>query len=136
MGELCEVSPYLPAYDTVKEIPVAGCGTVWMSLDTRHEYLKNGDQFLFFGMMLSELLLNPNQFRAYSIEVNDNPSDISQELGMDCGEVFLCFDTTGTIVHLESQAPTGWEIKHLPHIYISSDQWTPSDDTMFPECKM
>ena len=28
MGELCEVLPYLPVYDTVKEISVAGCGTV------------------------------------------------------------------------------------------------------------
>ena len=63
MGELCEVSPYLPMYDTtVKEIPVTGCGTVWTSPDTGCEYLIIGDQFLFFGMMLSESSLNPNQF--------------------------------------------------------------------------
>ena len=63
MGKLCEVSPYLPAYDTVKEIPIAGCGTVWMSPNTGHKYLIVGDQFLYFGTMLSESLLNPNQSR-------------------------------------------------------------------------
>ena len=54
---------------------------------------------------------------------------------MDCGEVFLSFDTTGTIIHFESQALMDWEIKHLPHIYVLSDQWNPSNDTIFPECK-
>ena len=49
--------------------------------------------------MLSESLLNPNQFQAYSIEVNDNPFDTTQELGMECDKVFVPFETTGTIVH-------------------------------------
>ena len=85
--------------------------------------------------MLSESLLNPNQFQVHSIEVNDNPFDTTQELGMECDKVFVPFETTGTIVRFELRVLTDWEIKHLLCVYISGDQWNPSNDTIFPECK-
>ena len=52
MGEVCEVSPYSPTYDAVKEIPIAGCGTVWTLPRTGCEHLLVGVQFLFIGTML------------------------------------------------------------------------------------
>ena len=60
-GDVCEVEPYLLTYDAMNEIPVTGCGTVWMSPSMGQEYLLVGDQFLYFGTMLPHLLLNPNQ---------------------------------------------------------------------------
>ena len=55
---------------------------------------------------------------------------------MDCGEVFVPFDTMGTVIHIKSRAPTDWEIKHLPQIsYTSGDQWSPTDNDIFRECK-
>ena len=54
---------------------------------------------------------------------------------MDCSEVFVPLDTTGTVVHFELRVLMDWEIKHLLWIYISGDQWNPMDNNIFPECK-
>jgi len=134
-GQVCEVSPFLPTYDAVNEIPVAGCGTVWSSPSTGQDYLLVGDQFLYFGEVLPNSLLNPNQLRAFGIGVNDNPFDESQDIGIDCGDEFIPLRTIGTNVYFESRVPTDWEVKHLPRIYITSDHWDPTDDSTFPEQK-
>ena len=77
----------------------------------------------------------PNQFQAFGIEVNDNPFDSLYELRMDFGEVFVPFNTMGTVVHFKLRAPMDKEIKHLPWISISGDQWNPTDNSIFPEHK-
>ena len=79
-------------YEAMNEIPVAGCGTVWMSPHTGNEYLLVGNQFLYFGMMLPHSLLNPNQIWAYNIEVNATLSiKWIQLLGMDCDDIYVPF---------------------------------------------
>ena len=117
-NEVCEVSPFLNTYEPVKEIPVARCCTVWTSPYTGAEYLLVGDQMLWFGEQLKHSLINPNQIREYGIQVYDDPFNMHQ-FGIDGGDVFIPFDTTGTIVHFESRVPTDWEEKHLP-IFCSS----------------
>ncbi len=92
--EICKVTPFLDSYDPINEIPVIQCSTVWMS-PTGQEYLLVADQFLWFSTKLPNLLLNPNQFHAFSIDVNDNPYDIDNKLGMDCGDVFIPFNMMG-----------------------------------------
>jgi hypothetical protein len=39
------------------------------------------------------------------------------------------------IVHFESRVPTEWEMKHLPMILLTGDQWDPLDESMYPEQK-
>ena len=80
------------------------------------------------------IITQPNQFQAFGIDI-DNLFDSSQELRMDCSEVFYAFDTTDTVVPFKSRRPTDWEIKQLLQIYISGDQWNPTDNGIFPECK-
>jgi hypothetical protein len=41
----------------------------------------------------------------------------------------------GMIVHFESRVPTEWEMKHLPMILLTGDQWDPLDESMNPERK-
>ena len=81
-GEICEVSPFLTTYDPIQEIPVARCCTVWTSDQTGIDYLLVGDQMLWFGTLLPNSLLNPNQIRAFGLEVFDNPFN-DQEFGID-----------------------------------------------------
>jgi hypothetical protein len=68
-GEICEVSPFLESYQpVVQEIPVARCSTIWTFDQTNSmEYLLIGDQMLWFGTLLPNLLINPNQMRAYGL---------------------------------------------------------------------
>jgi hypothetical protein len=59
-----------------------------------------GDAHLLLGLSvlktitkLPNSLLNPNQFHAFGIDVSNNPYSLHNKLGMDCGDVFIPFDT-------------------------------------------
>ena len=97
---------------------------------TRQEYLLVGDQMLWFGNLLSNSLINPNQICAYGINVYDSPFNSSNAFGVASDAAFIPFDTMGTIVHFESHVPNEWEMKHLPVILLTSDTWNPSEEIM------
>ena len=134
-GKICEVKPYLPTYEAMNGIPVAGCGTVWMSPHTGNKYLLVGNQFLYFSMMLPHSLLNPNQIRAYHVKVNDNPFNETDPIGMDYDDIYVPFNTKGTLVYFESRVLMDWEIKHLPHIHITGNRWNLTSNGVFPAGK-
>ena len=92
-GEICEVSLFLNTYAPVQYIPVARC-----------------------------CIVNPSQIRAYGLLINDNPFN-ANDLGIGAEELFIPFDTTGTVVHFESHLPKEWETTHLPIILITEDSW-------------
>jgi hypothetical protein len=81
-GELCDVNPFLDSYQPIQEIPVARCCTVWTNQDDSVEYLLVGDQMLWFGTQLPHSLINPNQIRAYGLDVNDDPFDTTRDFGI------------------------------------------------------
>jgi len=130
-GEVCDVNPFLNSYDPVTEIPVARCCTVWTDQESSTEYLIVADQMLWFGTQLENSLINPNQLRAYGVMVNDDPFDSTRGFGVDTDNVFIPFDTTGTVIYFESRVPTEWEKTHLPIILITGDTWSPSDEALY-----
>ena len=116
-GDMCEVSPFLKTYAPVPDIPVARCCTVWTD-DKGKQYLLVGDKILWFGTALDNSLINPNRIRAYGLSINDDPFN-ANELGISKEELFIPFDTTGTVVHFESRVPKEWETTYLPVILIT-----------------
>jgi hypothetical protein len=76
-GKIYDVNPFLASYQPVQEIPLARCCTVWTYQNTSMEYLLIADQMLWFGTLLLNSLINPNQIRSYGILVNDDPFDTS-----------------------------------------------------------
>ena len=130
-NEVCEVSPFLDSFPAVKEIPIARCCTVWTSPVTGHEYLLVGEQMLWFGTSMDHSLMNPNQMREYGIPVYDNPVG-NDRIGIDMEDVFIPFDTTGTIVHFQSRVPTDWEMRHLPVILLTGERWDPATVQLGP----
>ena len=118
-GQLCEVTPFLSLYEPVLEIPFARCCTVWTDQSDSSEYLLVGDQMLWFGNQMTNSLINPNQLRAYGLIVNDDPFDNTRDFGINGDNIFIPFDTTGTVVHFESRTPTNWEKTHLPVILLT-----------------
>jgi hypothetical protein len=96
------------------------------------EYLLVGNQMLWFGALLPNSLINPNQIRAYGLTVNDNPFDMIRFFGIDMDQTVIPFDTTGTVVHFESQVPTEWENTHLPIKLITNKEWNPSQEVLRP----
>jgi hypothetical protein len=87
---------------------------------------------LWFGTLLPNSLLNPNQLRAYGLDVNDNPFDTNADFGIISDEVFIPFDTTGTVVHFDSRVPTEWERTHLPIITLTGEEWNPAEEVLRP----
>jgi hypothetical protein len=132
-GEICEANPFLASYQPVQEIPVARCSTVWTDQTDSTEYLLVGDQMLWFGTLLPNSLINPNQMRAYGLKVYDDPFDISRPFGIDSDRAFIPFDTTGTVVHFKSRVLTEWEKAHLPIILLTSEDWNPSREVLRDE---
>ena len=80
-GDICEVYPFLNTYAPVQEIPVARCCTV-CTYDQGKDYLLVGDEMLWFGTALKNLLINPNQIRAYGLSINDDHFN-ANELGIN-----------------------------------------------------
>jgi hypothetical protein len=123
-NEVCKVTPFLDSYEPVKEVTVARCGTVWTSPDTGCEYLLVGDQMLWFGTQIAHSLINPNQIREYGIPVYDNPY-AKTHFGINANETFIPFNTTGTIVHFETRVSTDWEMRNLPILMLTGEEWDP-----------
>ena len=71
------------------------------------------------------LFINPNQIRAYGLSINNDPFN-TNELGINTQEIFIPFDTTGTVVYFEYRVPTEWETTHLTVILITADSWDPT----------
>jgi hypothetical protein len=132
-GKICKVNPFLESYQPISEIPVARCCTVWTDQHDSMEYLLVGDQMFWFGTLLPNSLINPNQIRSYGHAVNDDPFDLLRAFGIDSDNTFIPFDTTGTVIHFELRVPTEWEKTHLSIILITGGQWNPSEETLCPE---
>ncbi|KAG7369925.1 reverse transcriptase RNA-dependent DNA polymerase [Nitzschia inconspicua] len=123
-NEICEVTPFLDTYESVKAVPVVRMSTVWSDPDSSEDYLLVMDQCLWFGQLLKHSLINPNQIRDYGHPVHDDPYR-HEVFGIETDKAFIPFDTTGTIVHFTSRVPTDWEQKHLPVIILTGEEWDP-----------
>jgi hypothetical protein len=101
---------------------VARCGTVWTSPNTGHEYLLVGDQMLWFERQMDHSLINPNHIHEYGIPMYNNPFSQSQ-IGIDCNDDFIPFNTMGTIVYFKTRVPTDWETCNLSIIMLTGEDW-------------
>ena len=92
-----------------------------------------GEQFLWFESSLDHSLINSNQLRANYLKVKDNPFEPDAGISgntNDDDDIFILFDTTGTIVSFESRVPTEFEMSNLPVIVLTADQWDPGNVTL------
>ena len=125
-NEVCKVTLFLDSYEPVKEVMVVRCSTVWTSPDTGHEYLLVGDQMLWFGNQMKHSLINPNQICEYGLPVYDDPFSNSH-FGIDGNKAFIPFNTMGTIVYFETCVPIDWEMRNLPIIMLTGEEWDPAN---------
>ena len=131
-GIECQVTPFLDKYDPVDDVPIARCVMVWTNKMNGNDYLLVTDQLLFFGTSLQHSLINPNQLQAYGIDMHDNPFDTENVPSIECDEVFIPFETDGTVIHFESRVPTDNDMRHLPVIILTADEWDPTSENIYP----
>jgi hypothetical protein len=95
------------------------------------KYLLVGDQMLFFGTLLPNSLINPNQLRAYGLHVHNDPFNSTCTFGINSDNAFIPFKNMGTVVHFESCTPAmEWEKVHLPMILLTSEEWNPTNEVL------
>jgi len=80
-SEVCSVSPYLPEYDSVNDIPICTAATA-VELDPGETFILEFGQGLWFGDRLSHSLTNPNQCCSYGISLCDDPTDPYRDIGI------------------------------------------------------
>ena len=110
-GEVCDVSPFSDKYSATMNVPIAMSSTIVTHPDTGEERVLIINQMLWFGNQMSMLLLQPNQCRAYGINLSGDPTDPNQTLGIRVSEdFFLPFQAKGPTMLFTSKCPTGEEL--------------------------
>ena len=104
-GKVCEVSPYTDEYDAITDIPVVQGATLWTDQHTNEEYILIFSEALWMGDTLAHSLINPNQLRAFSMLVQENPYH-TDPLGIKPPpyDLEIPLHTAGTIIYADTHA--------------------------------
>ena len=131
-GQTCEVMPYSDTYNAITDVPVVTGATLWTSPHDGDEYILIFNEALWMGDTLQHTLVNPNQLRAYSTTIQDNPFS-SSPLSFDpANGPVIPLTTMGTIIFCTTRPPSDQELSSLPHITLSpSATWDPHN-VVFP----
>jgi hypothetical protein len=88
-----------------------------------------------FTESLEHSLINPNQIRYDGHSLCDDPWDRRRSLGLVERDynIFIPFQTRGTVIHFESRVPSVKELNTLPRLVLTEDTlWDPSTVTFRP----
>lgn len=125
-GDTVQVLPFTDSYDSLKDIPVATCATI-VTTEDGARILLIASEVLFFGSSLKHSLINPNQLRMHGLKVTDDPT-VTHGFGIHTDSLFIPFETKGTVIYFQSEAPSQAEIEdlRLSHITLTDDEpWDP-----------
>ena len=129
-GQTCDVSGFHQSFESLKDIPIAQVATA-VTLENGETVILIINEALYFGPQMDHSLVNPNQIRAYGIDVSDNPYDRGRDFGISCDDCFIPFNTEGSTVYFDSFVPTDTMLETLRHIELTSDEeWDPSNVDM------
>ena len=121
------MSPYSDDYEAIKNIPVVCSATLWTDTVDNQEYVLIFNKSLWMGDSLTHSLINPNQLRAFGMDVQDNPFP-TEGLSIQPAShnITIPLQTLGTIIYANTCAPTDQELTTCPHIVLSSNtDWDP-----------
>ena len=131
MGKECEVSPYSSEYKAIRNIPVVTGATVWMNPTDGTAYQLVVHESLWMGDKLDHTLVNPNQLRAYSVSIQDNPFD-TKPLSITANDVSIELYSEGTIICGDTWTPSVSELGQLPRLILTSPHDWDSHNVSFP----
>ena len=132
-GKECEVSPYSSQYEAVRNIPVVMGATVWTNDADGTAYLLIFHESLWMGDKWDHKLVNPNQLRAYGVNIQDNPFD-AKPLSITPNDASVELYLEGTIICGDTRTPTEPELSQLPRLILTSPHdWDPHN-VCFPFC--
>jgi len=83
-GQHCEAYGFHSDLSPINNVPIATVATAWSDPHTGESYIIIINEALYFGDGMDHSLVNPNQIRAFGLEVYDNPyeSDPNRSMGI------------------------------------------------------
>ena len=110
-SKVCSVSPFLPEYNQQEDVQICMEATAFDTDEGETLILMIG-QGLWFGNRMSHSLINPNQLRHYGIQVCDDPTDPSRQLGISLDDgYFIPMVMNGSTCIFQSRCPTNEELE-------------------------
>ena len=129
-GQTCDVSGFHQSFESLKDIPIAQVATA-MTLENGETVILIVNEALYFGGQMDHSLVNPNQIRAFGIDVSDNPYDKERDFGITHDDCFIPFSTEGSTVFFDTFVPSDHQLDTLRHIELTSDkEWDPTNVNM------
>ena len=124
-GTCCTVEAYDDAIGSKEGVPIVQAATGYTAADGSN-YILILNQALYMPEM-RHTLINPNQMRAYNVEVQDNPYDHRPlMISTSDPDFIMCMKTKGTTVYFDSWAPSERDLHECPHIVLTSEHlWDP-----------
>lgn len=128
----CTVTPFLEELNSADEIPVCQAATAWDSPEGITFILVFGQGLYFGERMRAYSLINPNQCRAYGVQLCDDPTDPHRQLGIydPVSEISVPMQMNGSFASLLTRLPSEVELLEAQSsnrmIYLSDpDSWNP-----------
>jgi hypothetical protein len=112
-GQHCKAYGFHSDLTPIYNVPIATVAMAWSNPHTGESYIIIINKALYFGDGMDHSLVNPNQLRAFGIEVYDNPydTDPNRLMGImlnDCKK--LPFWSDGSTIYFNTWYPTGEEM--------------------------
>jgi hypothetical protein len=126
--------PYTDAYEAMKSVPIVQAATAYDNPETGETTILIMNEAIWMGGKMDHTLVNPNQLRAFGLNVQDNLfSDAPIFIGTEGHEFMLPLTSKGTILGVTTRTPTDNELQTCPHITLSSEhEWDPQN-VQFPK---
>ena len=133
-GQHCEAHGFHDELTPIKDVPIATVATAWSDPNTGESFIIIINEALYFGNSLDHTLVNPNQIRAFGIDVYDNPfdRDYDRSMGIQLTDhKRLPFRSDGSTIYFTTWFPTDDEMDMYEHVVITSDEpWDPHNLVM------
>ena len=128
-NRVCDVHAFTDQVDTVNNIPVV-TGATAAALPNGQTVILVVHQGLYFGERMPHSLINPNQIRANSILLCDDPTDPNRKLGIEDPETgkHISFEMHGPYCSLKTRTPSAEELESSRHIVLKCEaEWNPTE---------
>ena len=131
-GKTAHVSPFTPDLEKIRDVPIVKAAIAYDDSITGETYVVIINQALYFDTALPHILLNPNQMRAYGIQVDDVPKHLSK--GTSSHSIFFEDENiriplllNGCISYFNVRTPSDKEISQCLHLNATSESidWEP-----------
>jgi len=125
-GRECDVLPYSDDYEAVTGVPIVTGATAWTDQETGETWILLIHEAIWMADRMPHSLINPNQLRAFGIDVEDNPTRGPLYIAESEADIRIPLRMVGTNILFESRTPTQDELETCRRVELSNQfEWFP-----------